>query len=180
MLLRDASIPPGRREAGQLPPYPTYKARTALTSLFARTSAPISSSSRATSRCALLQAECRAVCPCYSQMHQYPQEEEQQVSYHHRSPLLHNADSTHLFLSRCICPLLQQQLHNIVASLLRCPMESRDPCLLPDASIPPGRRFAGQLPPYPTYKARTALTSSLAWTSVPISSSSRTTSACPS
>jgi hypothetical protein len=85
-LLPDATIPPRRRAAGQIQtPYPTYTARTALTLSLASMSAPSSSSSPTTPRCPPSDAACRAVCPFYSQMHQYPQEEEQQVSYHHRT-----------------------------------------------------------------------------------------------
>jgi hypothetical protein len=57
-----------------------------LTLSLAAVSAPISSSSRTNSVCPNEDAIWRAVIPSYSQIQQYPQEKEQQVSYQHSTP----------------------------------------------------------------------------------------------
>jgi hypothetical protein len=86
ILLPDATIPPGRRTADQLPPPQLIcTARTALTCAFASVSAPFSSSSRTTSRCPFIVAVWRAVLPSYlcNNTPRKKSSREQQVSYHH-------------------------------------------------------------------------------------------------
>jgi hypothetical protein len=66
-------------------------------------------------------------------------------------------DSTHLILRLDVCTLLHQQPRQLWVFPLKCPMESRCPTLLPDATTPPaGRKAAGQLQtPYPTCRVHT-------------------------
>jgi hypothetical protein len=110
-------------------------------------------------------------------MQQYHKEEEQQVSYKHRSyptctartaltcdltsmpdplsvtttvPHTNSTASIYLIRSLNVCPLLQEQPNHLYVSLLGCQEQSCGANLLPDdATTPPGRR-AGHLTPKST------------------------------
>jgi hypothetical protein len=139
MLLPYATIQPGKRAAGQLAsPYPTSKARLALTSSVASVSAPFSSSSRTSSGCPLEDALYRAVSPRYSHTQQYrtPRKNKSSRSATIATPNMHITDIPHLIFSLGASPLFQQQPHNLCVSPLSCQKHSRPPFLLPDATIP--------------------------------------------